>query len=126
MKVLARALRRNQTDAEKRLWYHLKDRGLAGWKFRRQHPIGPYIVDLVCIEGHLVVELDGGQQAGHGAADEARTAYLERSGFRVLRFWNNDVLANTEGALHGILDQLVPSPLPSPRRRGEGARRSES
>ena len=116
----ARMLRRNQTEAEKRLWYRLKNRGLGGWKFRRQHAVGPYFADFACIEAALVVEIDGGQHQERTAQDRARTAFLEENGYRVVRFWNNDVLNNTDAVLQSILDALRPSPLPSPRKRGEG------
>ena len=97
----ARELRRRMTDAELRLWFHLRNRALMGCKFRRQHPIGPYVADFVCIERALVVEADGGQHAGSGL-DLARTAYLHARGYRVLRFWNNDVLVRTETVLEQI------------------------
>lgn len=117
MKEKARSLRKDQTDAEKRLWYHLRDRRLAGHKFRRQHPIGPFIVDFVCLETCLIVDLDGGQHALEIEEDRNRTAYLETRGFRVLRFWNNQVLNETEAVLTVILGLLHaghPSPRPSP------------
>ena len=102
----ARSLRANQTDAETRLWTGLRDRRLAGAKFRRQAASGPYIADFACFAARLIVELDGGQHAQDADADAARTAWLEGQGFRVLRFWNNDVLANTEGVLERILEAL--------------------
>ena len=120
MNERARILRQNQTEAEKRLWYRLKNRGLGGWKFRRQHAIGPYFADFACIEAALVVEIDGGQHQGRREQDDVRTAFLEGAGYRVLRFWNNDVLSNTDGVLQSVLEALSPSPLPSPRSRGEG------
>ncbi len=93
----ARALRRNQTDAEKKLWSILRRDGL-GHSFRRQHPIGPYIVDFVCLSRRLVIEADGGQHNEKQAAhDDARTTWLEARGYSVLRFWNNDILGNIEG-----------------------------
>ena len=102
----ARALRANQTEVEARLWQRLRDRQLAGAKFRRQAPFGPYIADFACLAAKLIVELDGGQHADNEEADAARTAWLEGQGFRVLRFWNNDVLANTDGVLEEILAAL--------------------
>ena len=99
----ARALRANQTEAETRLWGLLRDRRLAGVKFRRQVPIGPYIADFVCLAAKLIVEVDGGQHGEDAAADAARTVWLEGQGFRVLRFWNNDALANSDGVLEEIL-----------------------
>jgi very-short-patch-repair endonuclease len=109
----ARALRVNQTDAERRLWFHLRNRALRDAKFRRQFSIGPYIADFVCAEHMLIIELDGGQHSERVEADARRTAFLEAQGYRVMRFWNNDVLANTEGVLEAILNVLdasVPHP----------------
>ncbi len=98
----ARSLRLTQTDAERRLWTALRARRLQGYKFRRQRPIGPYIVDFVCLAHHLIVEADGGQHA-ESAEDERRTAWLESRGWRVIRFWNNDILTNPEGVVETIL-----------------------
>jgi primosomal protein N' (replication factor Y) len=105
-------LRRDATDAERRLWAALRARRLAS-KFRRQHPIGRYVVDLACIEARLVVEADGGQHAD-SAWDVVRTRYLERGGWRVIRFWNNDILGNTEGVLLTIMAALDGTASPSP------------
>ena len=102
----ARNLRTNQTDAETRLWQHLRNRGLNGHKFRRQVAIDPFIADFLCAEAKLIVELDGGQHDANAEADARRTAYLEHLGYRVLRFWNNDVLTNTEGVLEVIMEAL--------------------
>ena len=104
-KQIARTLRRNSTDAEIRLWSALRDRRLAGYRFRRQHPIGPFIVDFGCTRHQLIIEADGGQHADN-AADEERTEWLQRNGWRVLRFWNNDILANTNGVIETILREL--------------------
>ncbi len=117
----ARILRRQSTDAEREIWHHLRNRALIGCKFRRQHPIGRYIVDFACIERRLVVELDGGQH-GDGPEDASRTRGIEAFGCRVLRFWNNDVFDQQEAVLSMILDALqsrtiTPTPLP---RAGEG------
>jgi very-short-patch-repair endonuclease len=101
-----RNLRRAQTDAEARLWHYLRDRRLGGYKFRRQHGIGRYFVDLVCAEASLIVELDGGQHAERESYDAARTAALEAAGYRVMRHWNNDVLERTESVLAEILRAL--------------------
>ena len=101
----ARHLRRSMTDAEHRLWFHLRNRALLGFKFRRQMPIGPYIADFACIERRLVVEVDGGQHGGY-AADAVRTVGLQAQGYRVLRFWNNDVLLQTPAVLEQILAAL--------------------
>jgi len=103
MKAKARRLRKNQTDAESRLWQRLRNRSLVGCKFRRQHPIGPYIADFVCIERRLVIEVDGGQHAAQVEADNSRTAYLESKGFRVVRFWNHQVLTEMDAVLERIL-----------------------
>ena len=120
----ARGLRRSMTDVEQLLWRHLRNRHLSGWKFRRQHEVGRYIVDFVCMETMLVVELDGGQHAEQTDYDEHRTQYLQSMGYRVLRFWNNDVLANIESVLEVILEAVAsPAPHPSPlpiRERGLG------
>ncbi|ROU07505.1 endonuclease domain-containing protein [Lysobacter enzymogenes] len=98
----ARRLRRTMTDAEQRLWYHLRNRALLGFKFRRQAPIGRYVADFACIERCLIVEIDGGQHNGR-LADAARTRALQAEGYRVLRFWNNDVLLQT----HAVLEQIL-------------------
>jgi very-short-patch-repair endonuclease len=117
----ARQLRRDQTDAEHRLWARLRDRQLGGAKFRRQHPIGPFVADFCCPQGKLIVELDGGQHAEDVAADEKRSRFLEAQGYRVLRFWNHDVLQNTEAVLERIVEALNdPHPCPLPgRARGK-------
>jgi very-short-patch-repair endonuclease len=106
----ARQLRNNPTEAEQKLWSHLRRKQLLGFRFRRQRPIGRYIVDFVCLEVSLIIEVDGGQHAEEIAKDEARTRFLERQGFRVVRFWNNDVLANTEEVLQAIWNELQNSP----------------
>jgi very-short-patch-repair endonuclease len=128
----ARRLRHDATDAGKRLWYWLRSRQINGAKFVRQDPIGPYVVDFACRELRLIVEVDGGQHATD-TRDAVRDDWLSDRGYRVLRFWNNDVLSNTEGVLETIAAALsnisgaqnrggAPSPRPSPRTRGEGAR----
>ncbi len=112
----ARALRKEMTDAERRLWYRLRA-GRLGVHFRRQVPVGPYIVDFAAVDHGLVIEIDGGQHAepSQAAYDSARTAYLEARGLRVLRFWNNDVLENTDGVLTEILAALDAPGTLSPR-----------
>jgi very-short-patch-repair endonuclease len=100
----ARDLRSNLTDAERRLWQSLKRRQITGVKFRRQQPIGPFIVDFVCFDPRVIVEVDGGQHAERLHDDEKRTRWLEAQGYRVLRFWNNDVLANTEAVAQAVFD----------------------
>jgi very-short-patch-repair endonuclease len=107
--VTARQLRRNSTDAEQRLWLVLRGRRLAGYKFRRQRPIGPYIADFVSIRHRLIVEVDGSQHAD-SEADERRTAWLERHGWRVIRIWNNEVPGNADGVAEHILNVLQSRP----------------
>ncbi len=121
MKSLTKALRKNQTDAEKRLWSHLRNRQQSGCKFRRQHEIGHYIVDFVCLEKKLIIELDGGQHANQTRYDSQRSAFLELLGYTVIRFWDNEVLTQTQNVLEAIHKTLIdnPSPPPSPS-RGEG------
>ena len=102
-----RQLRRALTDAERKLWYLLRDRRLSGFKFRRQHRIGPYYADFVCLGAKLVVEADGGQHLEREAHDAARTRYLEARGFRVLRFWNHEVLKEAEAVLDAVVGALV-------------------
>lgn len=98
----ARRLRREMTDAEKRLWYYLRAHRFLGLKFKRQKPIGPYIVDFICTERFLVVELDGSQHQQQAEYDQQRERYLESRGYRVLRFWNHQILAETEAVLEQI------------------------
>ena len=118
----ARKLRKESTDAETRLWLHLRAHRYGGYKFKRQQPIGSYIVDFACFDARLVIEIDGGQHADAARSDSIRDAWLAREGFRILRFWNNEVLENTEGVMQEILLSLqAPSPQPSPT-RGEGER----
>jgi len=101
----ARRLRRDATDAERRLWSALRDRRLSGYRFRRQFPIGRFIVDFACTKHRLIVEADGSQHAD-SESDRERTAWLEEQGWRVLRFWNNDVLTNTNGVVETVLNEL--------------------
>ena len=103
---LQRALRRNMSDAERRLWSFLRRQQVAKFRFRRQHPFGNYILDFVCLEAMLAVEVDGGQHSDRRSADETRTALLRKAGVRVLRFWNNDVLKDTEAVLESIRSSL--------------------
>jgi len=97
----ARALRRRQTEAESKLWYHLRAKRFHGLKFKRQEPIGSYFVDFVCHPKKLIIELDGGHHAEDSQReyDEVRTLFLEEQGYKVLRFWNQEVFENTEGVL---------------------------
>lgn len=110
---LAKNLRINQTDAEKSLWNHLKSKQLASTKFRRQQPIGNYIVDFVSLDKKLVIELDGGQHSINAPEDQERNKWLAGQGFKVLRFWNNDVLKNIENVLESIMENVSPIPTPS-------------
>ena len=107
----AKQLRKTMTEAEHRLWHHLRAHRYAGFKFRRQHPIGPYIVDFAALRHRLVVEADGGQHNGD-ARDARRDAWLAGQGFRVLRFWNHEVLQNTELVLVEIWRALCAEPSP--------------
>ena len=123
MKELARNLRKSQTDAEKLLWSRLRNRQLEGCKFRRQQIVGPYIADFLCLEPKLIVELDGGQHAEQKEQDEKRTQYLRSLGYRVLRFWNNDVLLKLDGVLERIREIIILNPPhPNPLPEGEGVR----
>ena len=126
---VAKLLRRAMTDAERALWREVRAHRFSGFKFKRQEPLGAYVVDFICYEARLIIELDGGQHASQQEADAERTRWLESSGFRVIRFWNNDVLANITGVMQEIERQMtsappLPGPLsPSPRpssARGEG------
>lgn len=94
---LARQLRKSWTDAELRLWQLLRNRSIGKHKFRRQHPVGRYVVDFICLEQQLVIEVDGSQHVDRDEQDKKRTVYLESQGFRVIRFWDNDVLMRTDG-----------------------------
>jgi very-short-patch-repair endonuclease len=109
-KQLSKNLRKNQTKAEIKIWRYLKNRALAGYKFRRQCPIGPYIVDFVCFERMVVLEIDGGQHADQTHRDARRTEYLKSRGFKVIRFWNNEVLGDTDSVLSVIQATLINSP----------------
>jgi len=105
---LARELRQRQTEAEKTLWASLRNRQLEGVKFRRQQPVGHYIVDFASFESRIIVEIDGGQHNERGMAekDSERTIWLKGEGYHVLRFWNNDVLKNVDGVLEVIREAL--------------------
>ena len=119
MKSLARKLRKQATDAELLIWKHLRARQLNGYKFRRQHVIEPYIVDFFCMEAMLIIEVDGGQHTDQRINDNIRTAYLQSQGYRVIRFWNNEIVDDIDIVLEKILNILInPSPQPSPEGRG--------
>ncbi|MBI4334242.1 MAG: endonuclease domain-containing protein [Chloroflexi bacterium] len=112
-------LRRGQTDAERRLWSRLRRKQLDGFNFRRQQPVGPCVADFVCFEKKLIVELDGSQHDEGREKDEEKTAWLNKGGFTVIRFWNNDVFGNLEGVWEVIEEALnSPSPGLSHRERG--------
>src|SRR5262245_61602220 len=106
MNDYARDLRNNATEAERRLWQHLRRRQLNGFKFRRQRPIGRYVCDFVCLEAGIVVELDGSQHLAQAPYDAQREAYLKSNGFRVLRFWNDAVFSEPEAVVQTILAAL--------------------
>jgi very-short-patch-repair endonuclease len=110
----AKTLRTNSTDAERKLWSHLRNRQLNGYKFVRQLPVGRFIADFACREADLIIELDGGQHA-ENAADVLRTAILKQHGYGVMRFWNGDVLTNIEGVLTVIANHLEKAPSPGLR-----------
>jgi len=108
----AKALRQKSTDAERLLWQRLKARQLDGLKFRRQEQIGRFIADFVCYEKGIIVEADGGQHAVERIKDEERTLWLNAQGFRVVRFWNHEILTNTEGVMESIRQHCLAAPLP--------------
>ena len=121
----ARAMRTTSAKTEACLWARLRNRSLAGFKFRRQHPIGRYIVDFVDLENKIVVEVDGGQHASSRTYDAVRDQWLSVEGYKVLRFWDNEVFMNLEGVLQTIRDALVtPHPALSPK--GRGRKRTEA
>ena len=101
-----RSLRRDMTDAERRLWSRLRRRQMAGFKFRRQHQVGLYICDFACVEAGVAIELDGSQHVEQAAYDLRRDAFLRAAGFRVLRFWNGDVLVRTDDVVETIYEAL--------------------
>ena len=121
----ARKLRRSSTEVERILWYRIRDKQIEDFRFRRQRPIGKYIVDFVCLDAMLIIEVDGGQHADAVLADAARTRFLESLGYRVLRFWNNEVIENLEGVLERIREALLQpansNPTPTLPLAGEGA-----
>jgi len=112
--INAKTLRTHQTDAEQRIWYHLRAYRFMGYKFKRQKPVGRYIVDFVCVERRLIVEIDGGQHAEQAEYDQHRDAWLRSQGYTVLRYWNNEVMQQLEGVLEQIRLTITLSPGPSP------------
>ena len=126
----AKALRSNQTEAEQRLWYHLRAHRFMGLKFKRQKPVGRYIVDFVCLEQRLIIEIDGGQHAEQETYDQQRDAWLRRKGYTVLRFWNNEVMQQLEGVLEHVrltcaCSHTAPSPPAPLPQAGEGRQKGE-
>ena len=116
---MAKILREQSTTAERLLWQQLRSKQLEGYKFRRQEPIGRYIVDFVNYEKRIVIELDGGQHAIDKENDQIRDNWLKAEGFKVLRFWNNEVFENLEGVLEVMRKELL-SPSPNPSHQGRG------
>jgi adenine-specific DNA-methyltransferase len=119
-KAKAPHLRSEMTEAEKRLWFLLRNRRLEGVKFRHQHPVGPYILDFACLSHNLAVEIDGGQHCD-SLSDKVRTAWLQSQGWRIVRFWNNEALDHTETVLEALIKAISPHPNPLPQ-AGEGTR----
>ena len=109
MNDYARHLRNTATEAERRLWQHLRRRQMNGFKFRRQRPIGRYVCDFVCLEAGVVVELDGSQHVAQAPYDEQRDAFLRSNGYRVLRFWNGSVFLEPEAVVQTIMEALTRS-----------------
>lgn len=119
-KEFVKKLRRNMTDAERRLWSKLRSKQLMGLKFRRQHPLGPYIVDFVCLEKNIIIEIDGGQHVLDVDKDSSRDEWLKSEGFEVLRYWNNEVLKETSNVLDDIQRRMPDHPPPTPPLKGGG------
>ena len=117
--AITKNLRKRPTEAEKLLWRRLRVKQMEGLKFRRQQPIDNYVVDFVCFDKRLVIEVDGGQHAVEKQKDVRRDNYLRKHGFKVLRFWNNEVLQNIEGVLGEIRKNCLNSPHPNPLPQGE-------
>ena len=116
---IAKILRKRLTDAEKLMWRHLRGKQLEGFKFRRQEPIGNYVADFVCYEKRVIVEVDGSQHCSE--KDHERDRWFEGQGFKVIRFWNNEVLKNTEGVWEVIRKTMLISPSPNPSHQGRGS-----
>ncbi len=114
----ARRLRRDATEAEKRLWRRLRE-AFPEAKFRRQSPVGPYVADFLSFRHRLVIEVDGGQHALQAERDSRRSQFLRNQGYQVMRFWNNEVMENADGVLQAIGGALRPHPAPLPAGEGE-------
>ncbi|MCJ7496888.1 MAG: endonuclease domain-containing protein [candidate division Zixibacteria bacterium] len=118
---VVKTLRKNSTKAERMLWKNLRTKQMEGFKFRRQEPIGNYVVDFVCFEKRIVIEVDGGQHVREVIKDKQREKWLKKQGFKILRFWNNEVLRNIEGVIEVIrlncLYHPLLTPLPSRERK---------
>jgi len=125
---LAKQLRKQSTDTERLLWQYLRNKQLKGLKFRRQQPIGNYIADFVCFEKKMIIELDGGQHtiSKHRQRDIKRDEWFERQGYKILRFWNNEVLTNIEGVLEEIMERCLNHPPLNPLPSREGKREKYS
>src|SRR5262249_50715470 len=121
--IRARALRRNMTEAERQLWRILRSRQIGNYRFRRQVPLGRYIADFVCHKARLIIEVDGGQHALAAGDGAECTAFLENEGYRVLRFWNNEVLANLDGVYDAVVGELAVTPTQTLPHRGGGVSR---
>ena len=118
----AKSMRRQPTNAEALIWAALRGARMQGFKFKRQQPIGPYIVDFVCFEYGLIIEIDGGQHAEDVSADQHRSNWLQSQGFRILRFWNNEVIERRDDVLESIIRALREYPSPQPlSHKGRGA-----
>lgn len=117
----SRELRQNATEAERKLWTALRNRQVGGVRFNRQFPVGQFVCDFVSRERKLVIEIDGGQHALTKDYDERRTRFLESEGYRVVRFWNNEVMDSLEGVVTRISEALDNMPSPSPSRTREGS-----
>ena len=119
LRARARELRKNPTDAERLLWQRLRYWQIDGCKFRRQQPLGRYIVDFICLEKRLVIEVDGGQHVHQADYDKERDGWLRDQGFAFLRFWNNDVIENMDGVTEVIAENLKSTPFLNPSPQGE-------
>ena len=106
----ARQLRHNATEAEQLLWKHLRRKQLSGMRFRRQHPIGPYVADFACLKERLIIELDGGQHSDSSQYDSQRDVYLAERGFRVLRFWDYQVMEDMDSVSAAVTEAVEPGP----------------